>query len=425
MTASAIARWTGDIGQTQLGFGWRTPATLDQATPVSRSARHRSSASGRASRLYRAVREQKLASSVSAYDYTPTSIGVFVIHAEIARRARRRRRARDLGSAARRCARTALERGRAHARASACTSRDGCAGSRTWKARPTISPSGRRSATGVSGEEYFERFMTVTADDVQRGRAASTSTENRRRCRLSSERASQVVAQDAADDAPASRRRGRSERAPDDRRTATLPRRRRRRAPNREGRGGCLGVSDRRREFRCSSRRKAGAPMASIGVFMRSAARAKRRRVKRGSRRSRRARCSRARRTRTAAQIAEEAELLGGVVSASAGSESFGWSSAVPKARLPGSDRAAGRCGAARPTIPDDAFETERAIALADRRDAARRHVPLPDATREPVAFAGHPYGVPATGTSERCARSRRSRLREWHRVARAANRRR
>ena len=38
--------------------------------------------SGRASRLYRAVRERRHASSVSAYNYTPTEIGVFVLHAE-------------------------------------------------------------------------------------------------------------------------------------------------------------------------------------------------------------------------------------------------------------------------------------------------------------------------------------------------------
>src|ERR1019366_8348182 len=37
--------------------------------------------SGRASRLYRAVRERRLASSITAYDYTPGEIGVFVVHA--------------------------------------------------------------------------------------------------------------------------------------------------------------------------------------------------------------------------------------------------------------------------------------------------------------------------------------------------------
>src|SRR5207302_6713248 len=71
----------GDIAQSQLVFGWRTPGTMDSDTPVLDVAASLL-ATGRASRLYRAVREKKLASSVSAYDFTPTEIGVFVVHAE-------------------------------------------------------------------------------------------------------------------------------------------------------------------------------------------------------------------------------------------------------------------------------------------------------------------------------------------------------
>ena len=37
---------------------------------------------GRASRLYRALRERQLAFSVSAYNYTPKELGVFTVHAE-------------------------------------------------------------------------------------------------------------------------------------------------------------------------------------------------------------------------------------------------------------------------------------------------------------------------------------------------------
>ena len=77
----AIARWTGDIGQTQLAFGWRTPGTTHPDTP-SLDLLAAVLGSGRASRLYRAVRERRLASSMSAYNYTPTEIGVFVVHAE-------------------------------------------------------------------------------------------------------------------------------------------------------------------------------------------------------------------------------------------------------------------------------------------------------------------------------------------------------
>ncbi|MDB4879101.1 MAG: peptidase domain protein, partial [Gemmatimonadetes bacterium] len=73
--------WTGDIAQTQVAFGWRTPPTLDPASPAL-DILSTVLAGGRASRLYRAVRERKLATSVSAYNYTPTSLGVFVVHAE-------------------------------------------------------------------------------------------------------------------------------------------------------------------------------------------------------------------------------------------------------------------------------------------------------------------------------------------------------
>src|SRR5215208_123479 len=71
----------GDIAQSQLVFGWRTPGALDPESTVLDIAASLL-ATGRASRLYRAVREKKLASSISAYDYTPTELGVFVVHAE-------------------------------------------------------------------------------------------------------------------------------------------------------------------------------------------------------------------------------------------------------------------------------------------------------------------------------------------------------
>ncbi|HEX5581765.1 MAG TPA: insulinase family protein, partial [Gemmatimonadaceae bacterium] len=73
--------WSGDIQQTQLVAGWRTPGLLHSDTP-SLDLAAAVLGSGRASRLYRAVRERQLASSVTAYDYTPGEVGVFVIHAE-------------------------------------------------------------------------------------------------------------------------------------------------------------------------------------------------------------------------------------------------------------------------------------------------------------------------------------------------------
>ncbi|MGQ0765104.1 MAG: M16 family metallopeptidase [Gemmatimonadota bacterium] len=69
---------SGDIQQTQFAFGWRSGGTLEAAAPALEVAAS-ILGSGRASRLYRGVRNRGLATSVGAYDYTPTEIGVFVI----------------------------------------------------------------------------------------------------------------------------------------------------------------------------------------------------------------------------------------------------------------------------------------------------------------------------------------------------------
>src|SRR6185437_14901311 len=71
----------GDIAQTQLALGWRTPGTLHPDTPALEMTSLVLGA-GRASRLYRAVRERRLAASVSASDYTPTELGVFAVRTE-------------------------------------------------------------------------------------------------------------------------------------------------------------------------------------------------------------------------------------------------------------------------------------------------------------------------------------------------------
>ncbi|HWE43158.1 MAG TPA: pitrilysin family protein, partial [Gemmatimonadaceae bacterium] len=72
---------SGDVAETQLVMGWRTvraghpdSALLDLAATTL--------GTGRASRLYRAVRERGLAASVTAYDYGTSEVGVFVVHAE-------------------------------------------------------------------------------------------------------------------------------------------------------------------------------------------------------------------------------------------------------------------------------------------------------------------------------------------------------
>ncbi|MBV6522366.1 MAG: hypothetical protein MNPFHGCM_02514 [Gemmatimonadaceae bacterium] len=72
---------TSDVAQSEIAFGWRTPGTL-HADTASLDMAAIVLGSGRASRLYRAVRERELGSSVSASNYTPTELGVFVVQAE-------------------------------------------------------------------------------------------------------------------------------------------------------------------------------------------------------------------------------------------------------------------------------------------------------------------------------------------------------
>ena len=79
--ASATASWAATSGRRRsrsAGARRRRSTTRPRGSTCSA----RSSAPVARPWLYRAVRERKPASSVSAYDYTPTSLGVFVIHAE-------------------------------------------------------------------------------------------------------------------------------------------------------------------------------------------------------------------------------------------------------------------------------------------------------------------------------------------------------
>jgi zinc protease len=72
---------SGDIAHTYGEIGWRSPGALAEDTPAL-DALAGVLGQGRASRLYRSVRERGLASSIDAYNYTPTEIGVFGISIE-------------------------------------------------------------------------------------------------------------------------------------------------------------------------------------------------------------------------------------------------------------------------------------------------------------------------------------------------------
>ncbi|MCU0622485.1 MAG: insulinase family protein, partial [Gemmatimonadaceae bacterium] len=73
--------WAGDIANAELVLGWRTvPPTHADAAPLALAADVLGT--GRGSRLWRAVRERGLAPAISASHYTPTELGVFVVHGD-------------------------------------------------------------------------------------------------------------------------------------------------------------------------------------------------------------------------------------------------------------------------------------------------------------------------------------------------------
>ncbi|HEX5437653.1 MAG TPA: pitrilysin family protein [Gemmatimonadaceae bacterium] len=398
----------GDITQTQLAVGWRTPGTLHHDTPLLDVAAAVLGA-GRASRLYRAVRDRKLAASISAYDYTPTELGVFTVHAE------------GPSETSAQAAQAAWAQLR-ELREAGVRDEEILRSRRLFESRWV-----RRLETMVGqanylaewealgdwrlGAQYLDRLLSATADQV---------TEVVRRY-LTSERAAAVVYRPASAASMAD--------GPDDMRrlldgapTAAAPS-----LPARPAaRPAAAGAPKFEREeagvrvYRTGSgvpilvRRKQGAPLVHFGVFVRGGASDEpadlagltsllmRTSIKGTSR-------------RTATQIAEDAELLGGTIGASAGAESFGWSLSVPVAyTLDALDLLADVVQHA--TIPDEALDTECAVALADLELLRDDMYGYPLRLLMQTAFAGHPYGVPTSGSRESLPRIDAERLRAWHR---------
>jgi zinc protease len=401
---------SGDIAQTQLVLGWRTADAMHEDTPALDVASHLLAA-GRASRLYRGLRERQLASSVSAYNYTPTELGVFVVHAEMnadcvdeaARAAWDQVRAMREGP----IELAEMERVRRIFEARWIRRLESMEGQANhlveWEAL----------GGWQLGDEYYERFMSVTAENVH-AVANRYLTPDRVGIVVYRPESSPVVASDAAHF---------MERM-DERRAAPLdplpprdiP------SPPAEAEAPALekteaGVS----VYRTAAglpvlvKAKPGAAIAYLALqgtggvsdepaelagitslVMRS--------TLKGTL------------TRSAAQIAEDAEMLGGSISSSVGSEGFGWSISVAVEHL----EAAAELLADvvfNAVIPEDAFETERSVALSDL--AALRD----DMFRFPMrlvmggAYGDHPYARSPLGNEESLRSITVQQARDWYRT--------
>jgi len=400
--------WTGDITQTQLAFGWRTPGTTRPDTPAL-DLLAAVIGSGRASRLYRAVRERRLASSITAYNYTPTQIGVFVVHAETppetaadAGRAAwdqlRAVRDGDLGE-------LEVERAKRIYESQWVRRFEDMEGQANYLAEWEALGDWRM------GDRYFERLMTTTRDDLIAAADRYLNPDN-----------AGVVVYRPNGSAPVSTGAhemrellDREPRPPE----LTPPKpyqphilpAAQRPAFEREEAG--VRVYRTVNGMPILVRRKPGAPLLHVGIYAIGGASDEPAKLA-GLTGLMARTATKGTTSRNALQIAEEAEMLGGSVSAASGAESFGWAISVPTHSAAAAVELLADV-VQHPTFKDDALETERAIAIADviaMRDDMFRY-PMRLATQ--AAFAGHPYGTPASGTEDTLRRITVDAVRDWH----------
>lgn len=398
---------TGDLQQAHATFGWRTvgplhpdSAALDVASAVL--------STGRASRLYRAVRERGLAMSASAYHYTPTQLGVFAVglvgaDATIA----------QASATAWQVVRELQQHGPTDAELQRVKHV-----LRTRRLRSEESMEGQASemvaweALGGAdvGDAWWAAVDAVTSADVRRvlgawctdDTAAVVSYRPQDAAALAADGPALIASWNATSVAPLVI----EERAMQSPATSAA-------RVVAESRVGSVHVFRTLHGVPVLVRRKPGAKLVHMGCWVQGGAVDEP--VAQAGLTSLMARASlKGTSTRTAAQIAEDGELLGGSVSTSTSKELVGWSISVPA-----DDALAAAALLAdvvqNPTFPADAVAAERAQMLSEllaRQDDMLRH---PLAIARQALFGAHTYGVDALGTAESVGGLDAERVRAWH----------
>jgi zinc protease len=398
----------GDVLQTQIAIGWRAPATLHADAPALDLLSSVLSA-GRASRLFRAVRDRQLASSVSAYHYTPTDLGVFGVTAEA-----RPEKARD--------ALVAIWDQLRRAREGEISEHEVERAKRIYEARwirqledmegqANFLAAWQALGDWTLGDQYLQSILRLTAADL----AAAAN-----KWLMPSDASVLVYRPNAspsfASDAAALRRLLDTGGVAGVEASPPLPP-----APSikparprfiREEAG--VRVYDGPGGVPILVRVKPDAALANVGLFIAGGA-VEEPADMAGLTLLMARTAARGTTTRSSARIAEESEMLGGSIGASVAGDSFGWSISVPAKNLAASVELLADV-VQRPSFPADVLENERAAAIAGvvaTRDDMYRY-PLRVASM--AAYEGHAYGIPATGTEESLPRITPEAMTRWHR---------
>lgn len=124
---------------------------------------------------------------------------------------------------------------------------------------------------------------------------------------------------------------------------------------------------------------------------------------------------------RSALQIADASERLGGSIASSVGTERFGWSLSVPTANTVAALELLGDV-VQHATLPDDVLETERLVLLSDLAQLRDDMYRYPLRLLAEAAFPDHPYGAPTLGTDASLRAVTAEGARAWYdRVVRCA----
>jgi len=401
---------SGDVEQTHVEIGWTGVPNLHPDLPALDLAAA-VLGSGRASRLYRSVRDRKLAGAVGAYNYSPSEVGVFVVSSEgdpaTAADAARTMWAQVAALRAGDVSADEIDRAKQLFMSRWARHLESTEGQAAYMAE-------WESLGGwEKGQQYYDSFMGVDAAGVV-SVARRYLLEDKAAAVVYRPRSAPQLAGDAAEFKSLL---SSGVVAPLD---CSTPR-------NPDAASAPVSATTLREEARVSVyqlpsgipvlvRRRENAPITHIGVFAASGA-AYEPRERAGISALAARTAARGTATRTSLQVAEESERLGGSIGASVGSESFGWSLSVPAANLqPAIALLADVVQHA--TLDDDALETERSSMIAD---AARLR---DDMFRFPMwlvnegAYANHPYSIPAGGTEESLRELVPADIRDWYRTA-------
>lgn len=404
-----VREWEGDVVQTELLFGWRTPALAHPDTPAL-DVLSTVLAGGRASRLVRAARDRRLVSSVSAYNYTPTETGVFVAHAAA--------RPETTGEAAR-AIWDQLRRVREGAVTEDEVERARCMLEAQWLRRledadgqANFLASWELQGAWRSGAAYYDAVMDVDAARVTEVAARWLDPD-----------AASVVAYRPRGSEPLAGGPKAVREFLDAAHPAALEPSRPPTAPAVVTGSGAVRdrVEGEIHVFRTPNgvpiliRRRAGASLAHLGCYIGGGVISEG--TANGGITTLMARAAlRGTSRRSATRLAEDAERLGGTPLPSVGTESFQWTIGVPRRHF-GAAAALLAEVVLDPVFPSDGVEADRAsliAALGSLRDDMYRQ---PMRLAAEVAWPDHPYGKSTLGSEDSVRALAPEALAAWHRA--------